>query len=67
MTKEAYKRAHEIDCELQQLAPAIRELQQADPRISFRDTGCPHKGLREAIREYVNNRVNELNKEFNEL
>lgn len=67
MTKEAYKRAREIDCELQQLAPAQRELEKADPQIYFGSTASPHKGLREAVRNYVYNRIKELNKEFYEL
>lgn len=67
MTKEAYKRAREIDCELQQLAPVQRELEKSDPQIYFSATGCTHKGLREAVRDYVYNRIKELNKEFNDL
>ena len=67
MTKEAYKRAREIDSELQQIVPAQRELEKSDPQIYFGGVGCPHKGLREAVRDYVSHRVKELNEEFSKL
>lgn len=68
MTQEAFKRALEIENELSQLKPVQREIEKnATYKLYFSTTLCIHKGLQEAIKKYVYNRINELNKEFYEL
>ena len=68
MTRDNFKRACEIDYELSQLRPLQREIEKNTPcNLYFGTTLCIHKGLQDAIREYIYKRMNELNKEFYEL
>lgn len=68
MTKADFKRALEIENELSQLRPLQREIERNNPyNLYFGTTLCVHNGLLEAVRDYIYKRMNELNKEFDEL
>lgn len=68
MIRDNFKRASEIECELSQLRPLQREIEKNELyNLYFGTTLCVHKGLQQAIRDYIYKRMNELNKEFNEL
>lgn len=68
MTRDNFKRATEIECELSQLRPLQREIEKnVLYSLYFGTTLCVHNGLLEAVRDYIYKRMNELNKEFNEL
>ena len=69
MTTDSYKRAQEIDCELSQLKP-LQKHAEKDPLaydLHFGMTYCTHRGLKQTVRDYINNRIKELEKEFEEL
>lgn len=68
MTQGNFKRACEIETELSQLRPLQREIEK-NPlyNLYFGTTLCVHNGLLDAVREYIYKRMNELNKEFDEL
>lgn len=66
MTRDNFKRASEIECELSQLRPLQREIERNTP-LYFGTTLCVHNGLLEAVRDYIYKRMSELNKEFDEL
>lgn len=68
MTEKQYERAWRIKHEIADLKD--HKLQFSDngyPVIEIAGTSVTHDGLREAIENYVNNRVAELEKEFAEL
>lgn len=68
MTRDNFKRASDIECELSQLRPLQREIEKNELyNLYFGTTLCAHKGLQKAVRDYIYKRMNELNKEFNEL
>lgn len=68
MTRDNFKRALEIENELSQLRPLQREIEKNTPyTIYFGTTLCVHDGILKAARDYVYNRIKELNKEFDEL
>lgn len=68
MTRDNFKRASEIECELSQLRPLQREIEKNNPyNLYFGTTLCVHNGLLKAVRDYIYNRMIELNKEFDEL
>ena len=69
MNKEAYNRAQEIDCELSRLKPLQDHIEKMPNAydLHFGMTYCTDQGLKRAVRTYVNNRIAELEKEFNEL
>lgn len=68
MTRDNFKRASEIECELSQLRPLQREIEKNQLyNLYFGTTLCVHDELLETIRDYIYKRMNELNKEFSEL
>lgn len=68
MTRDNFKRASEIECELSQLRPIQREIEKNELyNLYFGTTLCVHDGILKAARNYVYNRIKELNKEFDEL
>lgn len=68
MTRDSFKRASEIECELSQLRPLQREIEKNELyNLYFGITLCTHNGLLETVRDYIYKRMNELNKEFDEL
>lgn len=68
MRRDDFKRACEIERELSQLRPLQREIEKNTPyNLYFGTTLCDHNGLLEAVRDYIYKRMNELNKEFDEL
>ena len=69
MTQENYERAAEIDYELSQLKP-LQEWVNKIPGVYdlyFGTTYCNHEGLKMVVQTYINNRIAELEKEFEEL
>lgn len=68
MTRDNFKRASEIEYELSQLRPLQREIEKNTfYNLYFGTTQCVHDGLLQTVRHYIYNRINELNKEFEEL
>lgn len=68
MTFEQYKRAIFIRYELDKLIPLQRAFKDNNfPTISIGTEYVSHEGLRKTIKDYINNRVAELEKEFSEL
>lgn len=68
MTRDNFKRALEIENELSQLRPLQREIEKNTPyNLYFGATLCTHDGMQKAVRDYIYNRMKELNKEFDEL
>ncbi|OKY84335.1 MAG: hypothetical protein BHV69_09955 [Bacteroidales bacterium 52_46] len=68
MTKADFKRALEIENELSQLRPLQREIEKNTPyNLYFGTALCVHDGVCNVARDYVYNRIKELNKEFDEL
>lgn len=68
MKRDNFKRALEIENELSQLRPLQREIERCTPyNLYFGTTLCVHDGMQKAARDYVYNRIKELNKEFDEL
>ena len=68
MTRDNFKRACEIDCELSNLRPLQREIEKGTfYNLYFGTTQCVHDGLLQTVRDYIYKRINELNKEFEEL
>lgn len=68
MEKDKFKRALEIESELSQLRTLQREIEKK-PLFSlyFGATLCVHAGACNAAKEYIYNRIKQLDKEFHEL